>query len=39
VVSVPLSRTALTTTASFEVRSPKRLSVRFEKGAIQVSRG
>lgn len=36
-ISVPLSRTALSTTASFEVRSPKRLQVRFEKGAIQVS--
>jgi hypothetical protein len=35
-ISVPLSRTALSTTASFEVRSPKRLQVRFEKGAIQV---
>lgn len=35
-ISVPLSRTSLSTTASFEVRSPKRLQVRFEKGAIQV---
>jgi hypothetical protein len=35
-LSVPLSRTALSTTASFEVRSPKRLQVRFEKGGIQV---
>lgn len=34
-ISVPLSRTSLSTTASFEVRSPKRLQVRFEKGAIQ----
>lgn len=33
-VSVPLSSTALSTTASFEVRSPKRIAVRFERGAI-----
>lgn len=34
-ISVPLSRTAVSTTASFEVRSPKRLQVRFERGSIQ----
>lgn len=34
-ISVPLSRTAVRTTASFEIRSPKRLQVRFEKGVIQ----
>lgn len=34
-VSVPLSRTAFSTTASFEVRSPKRLQVKFERGTIQ----
>jgi hypothetical protein len=34
-ISVPLSRTAFSTQASFEVRSPKRLQVRFEKGVIQ----
>jgi hypothetical protein len=33
-ISVPLSRTAVSTTASFEVRSPKRLAIRFERGAI-----
>jgi hypothetical protein len=33
-LSVPLSRTAVSTTASFEVRSPKRLAIRFERGAI-----
>jgi hypothetical protein len=33
-LSVPLSRTSLSTTASFEVRSPKRLQVRFERGSI-----
>eukprot|EP00879_Flechtneria_rotunda_P003494 GHRR01003724.1.p1 GENE.GHRR01003724.1~~GHRR01003724.1.p1 ORF type:complete len:318 (+),score=88.65 GHRR01003724.1:83-1036(+) len=34
-ISVPLSRTSFSTTASFEVRTPKRLQVRFEKGVIQ----
>lgn len=34
-ISVPLSRTAFSTRASFEVRSPKRLQVRFEKGVVQ----
>jgi len=33
-ISVPLTRTAFSTSASFEVRSPKRLQVRFEKGTI-----
>lgn len=33
-ISVPLTRTAVSTTASFEVRSPKRLAVRFERGSI-----
>lgn len=33
-LSVPLSRTAVSATAAFEVRSPKRLQVRFEKGSI-----
>jgi hypothetical protein len=33
-LSGPLSSTALSATASFEVRSPKRLSVRFERGGI-----
>ncbi|KAF6253398.1 astaxanthin vesicles associated protein [Scenedesmus sp. NREL 46B-D3] len=33
-LSVPLSRTSLSTTASFEVRSPKRLQVSFERGSI-----
>ena len=31
---MPLSRTAVSTTASFEVRSPKRLAIQFERGAI-----
>jgi len=34
-ISVPLSRTAVSTKASFEVRSPKRLQVRFEQGVIK----
>ncbi len=34
-ISVPLTRTSLATTASFEVRSPKRLQVKFEKGTIK----
>lgn len=34
-LSVPLSRTSFSTSASFEVRSPKRLQIRFERGAIQ----
>lgn len=34
-ISVPLTRTAVSTTASFEVRSPKRLQVQFEKGTIK----
>ena len=33
-LSAPLSRTALSTTAAFEVRSPKRIALRFERGAI-----
>lgn len=33
-ISVPLSRTSFSTTASFEVRSPKRLALRVEKGSI-----
>ncbi|KAL6765917.1 astaxanthin vesicles associated protein [Haematococcus lacustris] len=34
VLSGPLSRTALTTRASFEVRSPKRLQLKLERGSI-----
>jgi len=34
-LSVPFSRTAFSTTASFEVRSPKRLQLRLNKGGIQ----
>lgn len=34
-ISVPLSSTSVSTTASFEVRSPKRLQVKFERGSIQ----
>ena len=30
----PFSRTALTTSASYELRSPKRLQVRFERGTV-----
>lgn len=33
-LSVPFARTALSTRASFEVRSPKLLSVRFEQGSV-----
>ncbi|KAF8071169.1 YPTC6 [Scenedesmus sp. PABB004] len=33
-LAAPLSRTTVSTTASFEVRSPKRLQVRFEQGRI-----
>eukprot|EP00798_Chlamydomonas_sp_ICE-L_P002366 gene2366-8674_t len=33
-IIVPFSRTAFTTTASFEVRSPKRLQLKLEKGGI-----
>ncbi|CAK0784351.1 hypothetical protein CVIRNUC_007555 [Coccomyxa viridis] len=33
-LTVPFSRTSFSTTASFEVRSPKRLQVRFERGTI-----
>lgn len=33
-ISVPFSRTSFSTTASFEVRSPKRLQVKFEKGIV-----
>lgn len=33
-LSVPFSRTSLSAQASFEVRSPKRLQVRFKEGAI-----
>jgi hypothetical protein len=34
-LTVPFSRTSFTTTASFEVRSPKRLQLRLTKGGIQ----
>lgn len=34
-LTVPLSRTSFSTTASFEARSPKRLQISFEKGVIQ----
>lgn len=34
-ITVPFSRTAFTTTASFEVRSPKRLQLKLEKGGVQ----
>ncbi|KAK9908266.1 hypothetical protein WJX75_005120 [Coccomyxa subellipsoidea] len=33
-LTVPFSRTSFSTTASFEVRSPKRLQVRFERGTV-----
>lgn len=33
-ITVPFSRTSFSTKASFEVRSPKRLQVKFEKGII-----
>lgn len=33
-ISVPFSRTAFSTTASLEVRSPSRLQVKFEQGII-----
>ncbi|KAG1659090.1 hypothetical protein FOA52_013736 [Chlamydomonas sp. UWO 241] len=33
-LSIPFTRTSLTTTASFEVRSPKRLQLRLTKGGI-----
>eukprot|EP00803_Ostreobium_quekettii_P000787 evm.model.scf_601.1 EVM.evm.TU.scf_601.1 scf_601:2427-5142(+) len=33
-ISVPFSRTSFSTTASFEVRSPSRLQVKFEKGIV-----
>ncbi len=33
-ITVPLTSTSLSTTASFEVRSPKRLQVKFERGTI-----
>ena len=33
-LSVPLSKTSLTTSAVLEVRSPKRLQVRFNEGSI-----
>lgn len=33
-ISVPLSRTAFSTTASFEARSPKRVQLKFEQGRI-----
>ena len=33
-LAVPGSKTALTTVASFEMRSPKRIQLRFEAGAI-----
>lgn len=35
-LSVPFSRTSFSTTAAFEVRSPKRLQLKLEKGVIQV---
>jgi PAP_fibrillin len=34
-LTVPFSRTAFSTTASFEVRSPKLLNINFERGTIQ----
>ncbi|CAG9466306.1 unnamed protein product [Pedinophyceae sp. YPF-701] len=34
-ISAPFSRTALSTSAAFEIRSPKRLNVKFDKGTIQ----
>lgn len=34
-LSSPVSKTAITATASFEVRSPKRLQLSLEKGVIQ----
>ena len=37
-LTVPFSRTTFSTTASFEVRSPKRLQLRLTKGGIQVGR-
>jgi len=33
-LTVPFSRTALSTTASFEVRSPKRLQLKLERGKV-----
>lgn len=33
-ITAPFSRTAFSTTASIEVRSPKRLQLRFERGTI-----
>jgi hypothetical protein len=33
-ISAPLSRTAFSATAAFEVRSPKRIAVRFERGSV-----
>ncbi|CAL5229816.1 g13217 [Coccomyxa viridis] len=33
-LTVPFSRTSFSTTASFEIRSPKRLQVRFERGTV-----
>ena len=33
-LTVPFSRTSFSTSASFEVRSPKRLQVRFERGTV-----
>ena len=35
-LTVPFTRTTFSTTASFEVRSPKRLQLRLTKGGIQV---
>jgi len=34
-LTVPFTRTSFSTTASFEVRSPKRLQLKLEKGGIQ----
>eukprot|EP01026_Neomeris_dumetosa_P042388 TRINITY_DN3530_c0_g1_i3.p1 TRINITY_DN3530_c0_g1~~TRINITY_DN3530_c0_g1_i3.p1 ORF type:complete len:318 (+),score=43.36 TRINITY_DN3530_c0_g1_i3:184-1137(+) len=34
-ISLPFSKTSFSTVASFEVRSPKRLQVMFERGIIQ----
>ncbi|KAK9811718.1 hypothetical protein WJX72_008942 [[Myrmecia] bisecta] len=34
-LSVPFSRTSFSTNASFEVRSPKRLQVKFEQGVVE----
>ena len=38
-LTVPFTRTAFSTTATFEVRSPKRLQLMLEKGVLQVFLG